>query len=119
MILSRIHSFFILNMNIFASSTYIKLKSKEVFRVTRMLFTSIFMISLLFLTACNGCQTSPKDSDYDATKTMIADILQTEDGKKEPRENMTDEKMKERVVIESGVVKDTNNKMQNADKAKT
>jgi len=84
--------------------------------VTRMLFTSIFMISLLFLTACNGGQTSPKDSDYDTTKKMIVDILQTEDGKKVLREIMTDEKMKEQLVIESDVVKDSINNVLTSEK---
>jgi len=96
-------------MNIFAPFTYIKVKSKEVFRLTRMLFTSIVTISLLFLTACSGSQTSPKDADYDTTKKMIVDILQTEDGKKVLREVMTDEKMKEQLVIESDVVKESIN----------
>lgn len=105
-------------MNIFASFTYIKHKSKEVFRVTRMLFTSIFTISLILLTACGGNQTSSKDADYDTTKKMIVDILQTEDGKKVLREIMTDEKMKDQLVIESDVVKDSINNVLVSEKGK-
>src|SRR5690625_7765381 len=40
---------------------------------------------------------------------MIVDNLQTEDGKKVLREVMTDEKMKEQLVIESDVVKESIN----------
>src|SRR5690625_5616545 len=103
-------------MNIFAPFTYIKVKSKEVFRVTRMLFNSIVTIFLLLYTACSGSQTSTKDTDYDTTKKMIVDILQTEDGKKVLREIMTDEKMKEQLVIESDVVKESINNVLTSEK---
>src|SRR5690625_7359039 len=47
---------------------------------------------------------------------MIVDILQTEDGKKVLREIMTDEKMKEQLVIESDVVKDSINNVLTSEK---
>ncbi|WP_163971982.1 spore germination lipoprotein GerD [Oceanobacillus halotolerans] len=60
----------------------------------------------LFITACGGGQsTSGEDGEYDTTKKMVVDILQTEDGKKALREILTDEEMKEELVINSEVVK--------------
>src|SRR5690625_3469946 len=47
---------------------------------------------------------------------MVVDILQTEDGKKALRELMTDEEMKQHLVIESDVVKNSINDMLGSEK---
>ncbi|HEX6593963.1 MAG TPA: spore germination lipoprotein GerD [Bacillota bacterium] len=68
----------------------------------------IMMLSLIsfFIFLTSGCgNNTEKEADYDATKKMVVDILQTEDGKKALAEIITDEKMKEELVIESDIVK--------------
>lgn len=54
-----------------------------------------------------GCssQQAEKELDYDQTKKMVVDILQTEDGKKAIRDLILSEEMKEHLIIASDVVK--------------
>ncbi|MFS0675143.1 spore germination lipoprotein GerD [Ornithinibacillus sp. 179-J 7C1 HS] len=59
---------------------------------------------LLLMSACGG-EAAPKEADYDTTKKMIVDILQTEDGKKALGEILADEKMQQQLVIDSATVK--------------
>src|SRR5690625_3819537 len=71
----------------------------------RMIFITLMSLSILILSACTEDTKSGKDTDYDATKKMVVDILQTEDGKKALKELMTDEEMKKELIIDSDVVK--------------
>lgn len=68
---------------------------------------SLIGLSIVFMSACS--QESAKDTEYDTTKKMVIDILQTDDGKKALKEIMTDEEMKEQLIIESDTVKDSIN----------
>ncbi|MFD2627655.1 spore germination lipoprotein GerD [Oceanobacillus kapialis] len=72
--------------------------------MNRFLFT-LFVITAFFITGCSGGNASGEEGDYEATKKMVVDILQTEDGKKALGEIMADEKMKQELVIQSDVVK--------------
>src|SRR5699024_2275538 len=71
-----------------------------------MRWKGIVIISLIFigLTACKD-QQSAKELDYEQTKKMVVDILQTEDGKKVIQELITSDEMKENLVISSDIVK--------------
>ncbi|PAV27853.1 spore gernimation protein GerD [Virgibacillus profundi] len=71
----------------------------------RTFFILFIGLSIFFISACNGGETSGKEGEYDTTKKMVVDILQTEDGKKALQEIMSDEKMKQELVIQSDVVK--------------
>lgn len=78
----------------------------------------IVCLSIFLLSACTGGGGESKDADYDTTKKMIVDILQTEDGKKAFRELMAEEDMKKQLVIESDLVKDSINNVLISDKGK-
>ncbi|MFD2043133.1 spore germination lipoprotein GerD [Ornithinibacillus salinisoli] len=82
----------------------------------RIVYLFVFGM-LLFLGACGG-ESANKETDYDATKKMVVDILQTEDGKKALGEILADEKMQERLVIESNAVKQAINETLTSDKGK-
>lgn len=73
------------------------------------MFLLFICLTLLFTSACGGEANSGNENNYDGTKKMVVDILQTEDGKKALVELMTDEKIKKELVIESDVVKDSIN----------
>ena len=55
--------------------------------------------------------------DYDQTKKMVVDILKTDDGKKAIQDVMTDDKMKEKLVMDQKVVSDTIQQTLTSDKA--
>ncbi|WP_405098484.1 spore germination lipoprotein GerD [Oceanobacillus sp. FSL H7-0719] len=80
------------------------------------------LFSLLFLcfvlTACGGNNASQDDGDYEKTKKMVVDILQTEDGKKALTEILQDEKLKQELVIQSDEVKSAINEVLISDKGK-
>lgn len=64
----------------------------------------ILFISGAILASCNNDQAS-QEPNYEMTKKMVIDILQTEDGKKTIQEMMSSDGMKEHLVIASDVVK--------------
>lgn len=66
----------------------------------------LLIIALIFIAGCAANDTSQK-ADYDATKKMIVDILKTDDGKKAIREIMSDEELKQELVLEQPVVTET------------
>src|SRR5690625_1948253 len=72
-------------------------------RIISFALMSLFI--LITASACTEDTKSSKETDYDATKKMVVDILQTEDGKKALKELMTDEEMKKELIIDSDVVK--------------
>lgn len=73
---------------------------------------------MLLLTACGANNQGQEQTDYEKTKKMVVDILQTEDGKKAMGEMLKDEKLKEELVIQSDVVKSSINETLVSDKGK-
>lgn len=64
----------------------------------------ILFIILLFFVSCND-NPSKQEADYEVTKKMVVDILQTEDGKKAIQEIISSDELKEHLTIESEIVK--------------
>lgn len=75
-------------------------------RIYLLLFVFIF-----FLAGCMNDKATKQELDYDQTKKMVVDILQTDEGKKVLQETITDDKMKQHLVMESDVVKQSINDM--------
>ncbi|MGM0847396.1 MAG: spore germination lipoprotein GerD [Bacillota bacterium] len=76
----------------------------------RKLSLLLILLPLLMLSACGGGgggQASASQPDYDETKKMVVDILKTDDGKKAIQDIMADEKMKQQLIMDEGVVKET------------
>lgn len=76
------------------------------------------LILALVLTACGGNNSGQDEGNYEKTKKMVVDILQTEDGKKALSEMLQDEKLKQELVIQSDVVKSAINEVLISDKGK-
>src|SRR5699024_10734622 len=62
------------------------------------------LFAIFILTGCLNETSSKKELDYDQTKKMVVDILQTDEGKKVLQEIITDDKMKQHLVMDSDVV---------------
>lgn len=67
---------------------------------------SLFCLLLLLLSACS-LENNDKRMNYEETKDMVTDILQTEDGKKVVKEILQDDKVRVDLIIESDEVKNT------------
>lgn len=67
---------------------------------------SLFCLLLLLLSACS-LENNDKPMNYEETKDMVTDILQTEDGKKVVKEILQDDKVRVDLIIESDEVKNT------------
>ena len=74
---------------------------------------------LILLTSCSSSNdiSSAGQIDYDQTKKMVVDILKTDDGKKAIQDVMSDDKMKEKLVMDQKVVSDTIQQTLTSDKA--
>lgn len=72
----------------------------------RKFFLMTSFVALLMI--YTGCANEPqKDLDYEQTKKMMIDILQTDEGKKALLDIISDDKLKQHLVIDSDVVKET------------
>ncbi|PIB44628.1 spore gernimation protein GerD, partial [Pseudomonas sp. 2588-5] len=48
-----------------------------------------------------------QQADYEATKQMVVDVLQTEEGKKAVQEVVQDEEIQEQLIMEQDFIKET------------
>lgn len=87
-------------------------------KMRRLLFILLIGLTFLTLVACSSGSSASKDVDYDKTKKMVVDILQTEDGKKAIQDILTDEKMKQNLVIDDDIVKSAINNVLSSEKGK-
>ena len=78
------------------------------------------LLPFLLIFFVMGCAQNEASNhmDYEQTKKMVVDILKTDEGKKAIKELMTDEKMKEQLVMDNGIVTDTIEKTLTSDKGK-
>ncbi len=68
----------------------------------------LFILSFIAVLVLSGCgQNEAGYMDYDQTKKMLVDILKTDDGKKAVEELLADEKIKQQLVMDQGMVRDT------------
>jgi spore germination protein D len=78
----------------------------------------LLLLIMVFLTSCSPNEaTGGGQVDYEETKKMVVDILKTDDGKKAIQEVMSDEKMKETLVMDQKVVSDTIQQTLSSEKA--
>ena len=74
----------------------------------RIFLFLLLILAIFFTTSCAQDQASTRGKlDYEETKKMVVDILKTDDGKKALQEVLSDEKLKERLVMDHAVVTET------------
>lgn len=80
--------------------------------------TLLLLLIMVFLTSCSSKESSSGGQvDYDQTKKMVVDILKTDEGKKAIQDVMSDDKMKEKLIMDQKVVTDTIQQTLTSDKA--
>lgn len=67
----------------------------------------VIMLCILLAAACAQKEASGGQLDYEETKKMVVDILKTDDGKKAIQEVMSDEKLRQELIMDQAVVTDT------------
>ena len=67
----------------------------------------ITFLSLLIITGCAPQQETAKEIDYDQTKKMVVDILKTDEGKKAIQDVMSDEQLRQELIMDQSVVTET------------
>ncbi|WP_090833660.1 MULTISPECIES: spore germination lipoprotein GerD [unclassified Bacillus (in: firmicutes)] len=77
------------------------------------------LVIVLLLTSCSGKEATGGQIDYEETKKMVVDILKTDDGKKAIQDVMSDDKLKEKLVMDQKVVSETIEKTLTSDKGTT
>lgn len=70
---------------------------------TLLLLVSFFIV----LSSCAPQESSPAPPDYDQIKKMVVDILKTDEGKKAIQDVMTEDKVKQQMIMDQAVVKQT------------
>ena len=69
-------------------------------------YIGILIAFIMLLSGCGENPSTAKEPDYDQTKEMVVDILQTDEGKKALLEVISDDKMKQHLVMDSKAVKE-------------
>ncbi|MFD1067906.1 spore germination lipoprotein GerD [Oceanobacillus locisalsi] len=75
------------------------------------------LLFLCFISACGNNEES-REAEYETTKRMVVDILQTEDGKAAIKDILNDNELQESIVIESDEVKEAVTSALSSDKSK-
>ena len=75
----------------------------------RIFLFLLLLLTIFLTTSCAQDQASSTGGklDYEETKKMVVDILKTDDGKKALQEVLSDEKLKEQLVLDHKVVTET------------
>ncbi|WP_152657650.1 spore germination lipoprotein GerD [Oceanobacillus sp. CFH 90083] len=83
----------------------------------RHLFIIFLVLSITLISAC-GNNNDSREAEYETTKKMVVDILQTEEGKKALKDILADDELQELVIIESDQVKDAVTKALSSEESK-
>ncbi len=78
----------------------------EMLKPVRFSFIILLFSAMAVLNACAQADTEAS-ADYDETKKMVIDILKTDDGKKALQEVLSDESMKEKIIMDQQIVTET------------
>ncbi|MFD1414908.1 spore germination lipoprotein GerD [Oceanobacillus jeddahense] len=78
----------------------------------------LFLVLFLSLAAACGNNEESRETEYETTKKMVVDILQTEEGKAALKDILNDDELQESIVIESDEVKGAVTKALSSDDSK-
>ncbi|WP_338471372.1 spore germination lipoprotein GerD [Niallia sp. XMNu-256] len=73
----------------------------------RALLLSLIILSVFITTSCGGQAQVSRELDYEETKKMVVDILKTDEGKKAIQDVMSDEKLRQQLIMDQAIVTET------------
>lgn len=73
----------------------------------KALVLSLLILSVFITTSCAGQAEATKELDYEETKKMVVDILKTDEGKQAIQDVMSDEKLRQHLIMDQAVVAET------------
>ena len=80
-------------------------------------YFSIFILSVLVLVGCSDNGSTERTSDYEETKKMVVDIMKTDEGKKAIEEVLSEDTVKDTIIMNQETVTSTIEKNLTSDKA--
>ncbi|MFN7253302.1 MAG: spore germination lipoprotein GerD [Anaerobacillus sp.] len=78
----------------------------------------LLIITLLFMTSCAAVEDQGSQPDYESTKKMMVDMLKTDEGKKSIQEVLSEDEVKQEIVLEQALVKETIQQVLTSEKGK-
>ncbi|WP_347548063.1 spore germination lipoprotein GerD [Pseudalkalibacillus hwajinpoensis] len=75
-------------------------------------------LAILLIAGCASGSAEGSQANYEETKKMLVDLLKTDEGKKAIQEIMSDEKLKQQLVMEQPFVKETIQKVLTTEEGK-
>ncbi|AGT30587.1 spore germination protein GerD [Geobacillus genomosp. 3] len=78
----------------------------------------LLLLSFLVLSSCAPQEISPPPPDYEQTKKMVVDILKTDEGKKAIQDIMSEDQMKQQLIMDQAAVKETLQQVLTSDQGK-
>lgn|SRR5690606_115426 len=85
---------------------YSLLHKKGALCMLKRTFLLPFM-AIFILASCSAGESKESTLDYEQTKKMIVDILKTDEGKKAIQDLMSDEEIKQKLIMNQDIVKET------------
>ncbi|WP_240377747.1 spore germination lipoprotein GerD [Bacillus piscicola] len=76
-------------------------------RYVKVLFAVLLSMSFLFGCAAQAEKEGASKGDYEDTKKLLIDLLKSDDGKQAIRDILSDESMKEKIIMDQAVIKKT------------
>lgn len=78
----------------------------------------LLLLTIIILTSCAAAEDQGSQPDYEGTKKMMVDMLKTDEGKKAIQEVLSDEELKQQLVMDQAFVKETIQQVLTSEKGK-
>ncbi|MCT8136486.1 spore gernimation protein GerD [Anaerobacillus sp. CMMVII] len=78
----------------------------------------LLLFTVILIAGCAAVEDQGSQPDYESTKKMMVDMLKTDEGKKSIQEVLSDDEVKQEIVLEQALVKETIQQVLTSEKGK-
>lgn len=78
----------------------------------------LLLLSVTLMVSCAATEDQGSQPDYESTKKMMVDMLKTDEGKKSIQEVLSDDEVKQEIIMEQVLVKETIQQVLTSEKGK-